>query len=198
MGWGKLAAATAAALAVVVAVVALYMGGGGGTEGKGAGSYTVTVEVYTPAIGADGFFARKYTCDGADLSPPLTIKLSGDTAKARGLVIVMVDPDAPHGTFIHWVLYNVSVKSGTIEVPEGLPKKPTVPGLGLQGRNSFGFIGYGGPCPPWGDKPHHYIIRVYVLDTTLDLPTGATYAEVMMTVKGHVVGVGEIVGLYKR
>jgi Raf kinase inhibitor-like YbhB/YbcL family protein len=191
---GRLAAAVAVVLAAIVAVAALYIGGRGG----GGGGHSVSVEVYTPAIGADGFFKVEYTCDGADISPPLTIKLSGSLEKARSLVIVMLDPDAPYGTFIHWVLYNVPVKGDTVELPENLPKAPRVPGVGLQGRNSFGFIGYGGPCPPRGDKPHHYIIRVYVLDTMLKLPAGATYGDVMKAAKGHILGRGEVVGLYKR
>ncbi len=186
-----LAVAAIIAVAAVAAAAILLSGRGRG--------YPVRVEVSTPAIGVDGFFSQRYTCDGEDLSPELRVRLSGDVGRIRSLVVVMVDPDAPGGTFIHWVLYDVPVSSPTIVIPEGLPRKPMVEGVGLQGRNSFGWIGYGGPCPPRGSKPHHYIIRVYALDTvSLGLPPGASYGEVMKALKGHVLGVGEVVGLYKR
>jgi Raf kinase inhibitor-like YbhB/YbcL family protein len=107
--------------------------------------------------------------------------------------------------FVHWILYNIPVHhvptgetTITVIIPEGLPRGPYAKGYGIQGVNSFGWIGYGGPCPPRGDKPHHYIVRVYALDTTLDLPPGAGYDALMRAIKGHVLGVGELVGLYRR
>jgi Raf kinase inhibitor-like YbhB/YbcL family protein len=197
MGRMKLVAAIAAVLIAIAVSSALYLQHlhrGGGT----AGGYTVKVEVYTPAIGADGFFKKQYTCDGVNISPKLIIRLSGSLERAKSLAIVMLDPDAPHGTFIHWILYNVPVRADTITIPEGLPRTPSVPGMGLQGVNDFHIIGYGGPCPPRGDKPHHYIIRVYVLDTILNVPAGINYRDLMKAIKGHVIGKGEVVGLYKR
>ncbi|WP_048151308.1 YbhB/YbcL family Raf kinase inhibitor-like protein [Palaeococcus ferrophilus] len=136
----------------------------------------------------------KYTCDGIDVNPPLY--LEGLSDEAVSVAIIVDDPDAPFGTFTHWVAWNLPPVK---EIPEALPKNGTVssPISFSQGRNDFGRTGYNGPCPPRG-KPHHYRFKVYVLDTMLDLKPGATKKELERAMEGHVIQKGELVGLYAR
>lgn len=126
-----------------------------------------------------------YTCDGEDVSPPLMI--SGIPGEAESLVLIMDDPDAPRGTWDHWVAYDIPV---TGEIPARAEQ------LGTGGTNSWGRTGYGGPCPPGG--VHRYSFRVYALDSRLDLVAGATKDEVMAAADGHVVGEAELMGRYGR
>ncbi len=139
------------------------------------------------------FIPKKYTCDNIDVSPPLRWK--NIPSKAKSLVIIMEDPDAPGGTFIHWIIYDIPVsKSG---LPENFPKKETVGNI-KQGINDFGTIGYGGPCPPPG-KPHRYFFRIYALDIkTLKLPPGATINQIKTKIKNHTLATGELMGKYRR
>ena len=106
----------------------------------------------------------------------------------------MTDPDAPGGTFIHWVLYDIPAV--TRELPVGVPKQGQLSDNSRQGKNDFGKIGYGGPCPPGGT--HHYVFSLYALDTTLGLPAGASRSQVESAMKGHVLARGELTGLYSR
>jgi Raf kinase inhibitor-like YbhB/YbcL family protein len=138
----------------------------------------------------------EFTCDGADESPPLTWdEAPGNTAS---LTLLCEDPDAPGGTFIHWVLYDIPPM--THALPQGVPKGPTVSSLGgaKQGKTSFrGALGYGGPCPPKGPA-HHYHFILVALDKSLGLGPGATHEQVVEAMKGHELGRGEIVGTYAR
>ncbi len=137
-----------------------------------------------------GKIPAKYTCDGADVSPPLYIEgLKGDV---KSLVIICEDPDAPMGVFTHWIAWNVE---STSEIPENIPKTKVVdsPKM-IQGINDFGKVGYNGPCPPSGE--HRYYFRVYALDTELE--GDFTKDELMKTIEGHVVQYGEIYGTYSR
>ena len=134
-----------------------------------------------------------YTCDGADISPPLTIE--GVSDRAVSLAIVMDDPDAPMGTFTHWVAWNIPpVKT----IPENIPKERSVshPINVVQAKNDFGRYGYGGPCPPRG-KPHRYFFKVYVLDTRLE-ENIKSKKELLRAMEGHIIQYGELVGLYGR
>ncbi len=135
---------------------------------------------------------KKYTCDGEDVSPPLYI--SDFPPNAKSLVIICEDPDAPAGTFTHWLAWNVEVRS---EIPEGIPKVKIVgePVKMVQGKNDFNQVGYNGPCPPPG-KPHRYFFRIYALDTTLD--GYFTKDELLKAMEGHIVGYGETYGTYQR
>ena len=135
----------------------------------------------------------KFTCSGANLSPQLT--WSAPPAKTASLALTVTDPDAPRGTWVHWVLYNLP--AGTRELPEGLPSQGQLPDGAHQGRNDFGEIGYGGPCPPSG-PPHHYIFTLYALDAKLNLPEGATRAQVEAAMKGHMLANGRLIGLFQR
>jgi len=135
----------------------------------------------------------KYTCSGANLSPQLA--WSAPPAATVSLAMIVTDPDAPRGTWVHWVLYNLP--AGTRALPERLPALGQLPDDALQGRNDFGEIGYGGPCPPPG-SPHHYIFTLYALDAKLNLPVGATRAQVEAAMQGHILASGRLVGTYQR
>jgi hypothetical protein len=135
----------------------------------------------------------EYTCSGVGLSPQLS--WSAPPAKTLSLALIVTDPDAPRGTWVHWVLYNLP--AGTRALPEGLPALGQLPDGALQGRNDFGEIGYGGPCPPPG-APHHYIFTLYALDAKLNLPVGATRAQVEAGLQGHILAKGELTGIFQR
>jgi hypothetical protein len=135
---------------------------------------------------------RQYTCDGVNVSPPL--EWSGAPQPAKTLAIICDDPDAPADTWVHWVLYNLP--ADRIGLVENLPTTEKVPGGGLQGTNDFQKIGYGGPCPPSGT--HHYFFKLYALDSELSLPAGATKAEVLKAMEGHIVAQTQLMGTYRR
>jgi Raf kinase inhibitor-like YbhB/YbcL family protein len=136
---------------------------------------------------------RRYTCDGEDTSPPLF--WSGAPNGTESYAIILEDPDAPGGTFTHWVLYDLPAT--TTSLPEGAGKNGKFKESSKQGVNDFGRIGYGGPCPPEGT--HRYIFRLYALNIAgLNLKEKATKEEVLKTAKGHVISETELVGTYSR
>jgi Raf kinase inhibitor-like YbhB/YbcL family protein len=138
-------------------------------------------------------FPKKYTCDGEDISPKIDIE---GLKKAKSLVLIMDDPDAPIGTFTHWVMYNIEP---TTVLPENVPRGLSIskPIKALHGRNDFGEYGYGGPCPPSG-KPHRYFFKIYALDTILDLPPAQMRRHVEEHMKGHIIMQGETMATYGR
>jgi Raf kinase inhibitor-like YbhB/YbcL family protein len=155
------------------------------------------MEISSPAFGANEAIPRQYTCDGEDLSPALN--WSGVPEDSVSLVVIMDDPDAPPGTWVHWVLYDVPGEAPGL--PEGVPDEErledgAVHGL-CWGVDSFNRVGYHGPCPPPG-TPHRYFFRLYALDTRLGLPPRATKFEVLKAMKGHVLGQAELMGTYGR
>ena len=133
------------------------------------------------------------TCDGDDRSPALL----WDTVPAgtRSIALIVDDPDAPGKTWVHWVIYNILANSTGL--PPGVPKNKTLDDGSLQGKNDFGKIGYNGPCPPPG-KPHRYFFKVYALDTTLSLKSGATKSQLAAAMSGHILAQGEMIGKYGR
>ena len=135
----------------------------------------------------------RFTCEGEDVSPPL--QWSGAPVDTRSFALICEDPDAPRGTWIHWVLYNLP--SGAVELVQGVPPLPELPSGARQGRNDFGKIGYGGPCPPPG-KPHRYFFRLYALDILLSLAPGATRGELEAAVNQHILAQGTLMGTYQR
>ena len=135
----------------------------------------------------------RYTCDGEDVSPPLSWK--GIPEGTQSLVLVVEDPDAPRGTFIHWIIYNIPPNLPGL--PEGVPRKRELENGALQGINDFGVIGYRGPCPPPG-KPHRYFFILRALDTKPALGPGASRAELEEAIKGHVLGEARLMGTYGR
>ena len=136
---------------------------------------------------------KKYTCDAADISPDL--QWSNIPSGAKSLALIADDPDAPAGTWVHWVLFNIP--SNRTGLPEGVAKTPTIEGIGVQGKNDFGKVGYNGPCPPKG-KPHRYFFKVYGLDILINLKSGATKADVEKAMRGHILAQGQLIGKYGR
>lgn len=129
----------------------------------------------------------KYTCDGENINPPLEFV---DVPKeARSLVLIVDDPDAPGGIFVHWTVFNVNPRTVTID-------EDSVPPDGVQGMSDSGEPEYHGPCPPSG--VHHYVFKLYALDTNLTLRERATKKEIEEAMKGHILEKAEITGLYKR
>lgn len=149
-----------------------------------------TVELTSSSI-QNGRVPKEFTCDGADNSPQLA--WSAPPVATKSLALIVADPDAPSGTFTHWVLYNIP--AGTRSLAEGLPHLAQLADGSRQGRNDFGKPGYGGPCPPHGQE-HRYVFTLYALDATVDLPPGATGVEGAL--KGHVLAQAELTARYGR
>ncbi len=135
----------------------------------------------------------RYTCDGTDASPEL--KWTSAPPATKSFALIAIDPDAPVGEFVHWVIYNIPAASR--ELTEGQSTREELHDGSLQGRNDFGGIGYGGPCPP-GSSPHRYVFRLYALDATLSLQAGATRTRVEKAIAGHILAHGELTGRYRR
>lgn len=135
---------------------------------------------------------RQYTCDGVNVSPPL--EWTGVPKTAKTIAIIADDPDAPAGTWVHWVLYNLPAEN--IGLVENLPASENLQAGGFQGKNDFEKIGYGGPCPPSGT--HRYFFKVYAVDSELPLKAGATKTEVEKALEGHVVAQGQLMGKYSK
>jgi Raf kinase inhibitor-like YbhB/YbcL family protein len=141
----------------------------------------------------NGMIPAKFTCSGDDLSPHLSWRDA--PAATLTFALIMDDPDAPAGTWVHWVLYNVP--AGTKELPEGAAKHAQLGDGALEGKSSFGKTAYSGPCPPPG-KPHRYFFKLYALDAKLDLKAGATKADLENAMKGHVLAQAQLIGRYER
>lgn len=135
----------------------------------------------------------KYTCDGQDMSPPLT--WSEPPTGVQTFALIMDDPDAPGRVFTHWVIFNLP--ADTRELPEALPTAGQLPSGALQGKNDFGKIGYGGPCPPSGPA-HRYRFSLYALDQALDLPVSVSKGQVLKAMEGHILAQGLLTGVYQR
>jgi Raf kinase inhibitor-like YbhB/YbcL family protein len=152
-----------------------------------------TMELTSTAFTNGAAIPAKHTCDAKDVSPPL--KWSGVPAGAKSLVLIVDDPDAPVGTWVHWVLYGLPVTA--TELPEGLPKSQYVAGGARQGLNDFKRLGYGGPCPPPG-KPHRYFFKLYALDAALDLKPGLKKQDLEAAMQKHILAQAELMGTYQR
>lgn len=135
----------------------------------------------------------KYTCIGKDISPELS--WTGIPEGTQSIALIMDDPDAPGGTFVHWVLFNIPAT--TRKLPAAVKKNKNLDDFSRQGTNDFGNIGYGGPCPPSGN-PHRYYFRIYALDKMLELFPGSSRSQVDSVMKGHILAKGELMGTYKR
>jgi len=164
----------AGASAILLAAIASFAAGG------------AKMKITSSAFQQGGNIPSKFSCDGANTSPPLEI---GDVPSgAKSLVLIVDDPDAPSGLFTHWAVWNISPQTSTIA--EGSTPK------GVQGTNDFGKSGYGGPCPPSGT--HRYYFKIFALDRELDLPFGAKRGQLDTAIKGHVIAQGELMGRYSR
>ncbi len=152
------------------------------------------MELRSPAFKNGETIPVKYTCDGEDISPALS--WSGAPAGTKSFVLIMDDPDAPMGTWIHWVVYNIPANVNSL--PENVPPEKKLKDGTLQGKNSWGRIGYGGPCPPPPTGAHRYFFKLYAIDKILPLGPGATKKEVLKAIEGHILGKAELMGRYKR
>jgi Raf kinase inhibitor-like YbhB/YbcL family protein len=151
------------------------------------------MQLTSTAISERAAIPRQYTGDGQDVSPPL--RWSGAPAAVKSYALICDDPDAPRGTWVHWVLWNLPPDQH--ELAEGVAAMASLPNGARQGKNDFGKVGYGGPAPPAG-KPHRYFFKLYGLDKMLDLPEGATKAQLEQAMKGHIVASGQLMGTYAR
>lgn len=139
-----------------------------------------------------GTIPTRFTCDGEDISPPL--HFSGLPGGTRSVALVCDDPDAPVGTWVHWVIYNLPADTAALD--EALPAKETLPDGSMQGMTDFQRIGYGGPCPPAGT--HRYFFKLYALNTMLDLPPGVSKSGLIEAMEGHLLSECRLIGLYSR
>jgi len=145
---------------------------------------TATLTITSPAFKNNGSIPDKYTCDGTNTNPELNI--SGVPENAKSLALIVDDPDAPSGTFVHWVMWNIPVSSKIEENSVG----------GMQGKNGKNENKYTGPCPPRGT--HHYHFKMYALDSMLDLSLNTDKEALLKAMEGHVLAMGELVGEYNR
>jgi Raf kinase inhibitor-like YbhB/YbcL family protein len=155
----------------------------------------VAFTLTSPAFGAGEMIPSEFTGDGPDLSPPLA--WTAPPAGTKSLALIVDDPDAPGGTWVHWILIGIPPDLG--KLPEGVKGAAQPAGLGgtVSGRNDFERLGYGGPAPPRGPV-HRYFFKLYALDTALALHPGVTKAEVEKTMKGHILAQAELMGRYQR
>lgn len=162
--------------------------------GSAKGGYSaMDLTLTSTAFGSGAVIPDAYTCKGKDISP--TLLWTGHIPQATTFALIADDPDAPAGTWVHWVIWNLPTSTHTM--PENIPKTATLPSGAMQGRNDFGNIGYNGPCPPPG-KAHRYFFRLYALDTKLTLEPGATRKQLDAAMKGHIVAKSEHMGTYQR
>jgi len=145
--------------------------------------------IESPAFVYEQQIPTQYTCDGADLSPPL--KFIEVPSVAESLVLIVEDPDAPHGTFDHWIVWNISPQIKNISVGASELSQSN------QGVNGFKQIGYNGPCPPPG-KPHRYFFKLFALDKLLNVHQGSSKKEVEKAMEGHILEKAELIGTYRR
>jgi len=164
-----------------------------GETDKQEGAKGMGLEITSTAFENGGSIPKKYTGDGPDVSPPLAWDAPPDGTQSFALICD--DPDAPVGTWVHWVIYDIGDE--TRALPEGVPAKETLDNGAKQGVNDFRKVGYGGPAPPRG-KPHRYFFKLYAVDTELELGPRATKKDVLRAIEGHVLAQGELMGTYQR
>ncbi len=151
------------------------------------------MHLHSPAFFIGGTIPFKYTCDGENLSPPL--RWDSPPEGTNSFALIVEDPDAPTLTFTHWVVYNLP--GDRRELAEGIAPQPTLPNGGMQGKNDFDQLGFGGPCPPHNGT-HRYFFKLFALDQPLDLEPGASKADVMAKIEDHVLESAELMGRYAR
>ena len=156
------------------------------------GGKKMDIIIKSPAFVPGGKIPGKYTCDGMDISPPLTWTSGPEGTKTFALICD--DPDAPMGTWVHWVLFNLP--ADITEFSENVPPERELESGAKQGMNDFRKIGYGGPCPPSGT--HRYFFKLYALDTEINLEAGATKSELLRAMEGHILAEAQLMGRYER
>jgi len=150
------------------------------------GAHMSTLKISSPAFGHNEHIPPKYTCDDTDVNPPLVIE--NVPTGAKSLALIMDDPDAPRGTWVHWVVWNIGPDTKEI-------REHSVPSGAKEGMNDFRKLNYGGPCPPSGT--HRYFFKLYALDIALNLDSDTNKAGLEKAMRGHILGQAEMIGLYK-
>jgi len=168
---------------LTVVILAVSFSSAIGKERKNMSEMKIT----SPAFVTNGYIPARFTCDGTDINPPLEI--AHVSAEAKSLALIVDDPDAPVGMWVHWVVWNID--PATREIAED-----TVPNGASQGKNDWKRNGFGGPCPPSG--VHRYFFKLYALDTKLNLGAGTTKRDLEKAMQGHILAKAEMIGLYKR
>jgi len=158
--------------------------------GKGGGD--MSFELKSTAFADEGPIPTKYACDGEDISPPL--QWNDPPQDTRSFALIFDDPDAPAGTWVHWVLYNIPAEARALA--EEVPPDADLPNGSRHGENSWSRLGYGGPCPPAGT--HRYFFRLYAVDAVLDLASGVSREQLMQALEGHVLARAELMGTYSK
>jgi len=150
------------------------------------------IEVHSAAFSEGEAIPSDFTCDGADMSPP--VEWSSVPSGTKSIAILMEDPDAPSGDWTHWLAYDLP--PSLTQLPAGVPMSKKIPSGGIQGRTDFGKTGYSGPCPPRGI--HRYFFRIYALDAMLGLKPEASKQELSQAMQGHILAQGHLTGIYER
>ena len=167
----------------------LFQCGKEGNSKDSGGAVMGSLNVTSSAFGEGAMIPKKYTCDAQNVSPQ--IAWSGVPAGTKSIAMICDDPDAPAGDWVHWVVYNMP--ASTMELAEGVQ---SLPAGSKRGTNDFRKSGYGGPCPPSG--VHRYYFKIFALDTALSLGEGATKAQLLKAMEGHILAQGALMGRYKR
>ncbi|HTV62558.1 MAG TPA: YbhB/YbcL family Raf kinase inhibitor-like protein [Verrucomicrobiae bacterium] len=168
----------------------LVAGGGGPAWAK---ETTMSMTLTSPAFAEGQAIPKKYSGQGENISPPLN--WSGAPAGVKSFALIVEDPDAPMGTFTHWVIFNLPPDTTVLQA--NVPTSETLADGARQGENDFGRTGYGGPMPP-GGNPHRYYFKIFALDTLLDLEPGASEKQLLKAVREHVLAEGQLMGTYQR
>lgn len=162
-------------------------------NGPAKGEKAMALNLSSTSFVAGENIPKQFTCDGEDRSPEL--HWNDPPAGTKSFALIADDPDAPVGTWVHWVLFNLPADARSLA--EGVPKKDVLENGAVQGQNDFRRTGYGGPCPPPG-KPHRYFFKLYALDATMNLKSKATKADLERAIKDHILAQGELMGRYGR
>ena len=150
------------------------------------------MKLFCPSFAHNQMMPSRFTCDGQDISPPLNWE--NVPPETKSFALIMDDPDAPLGTWVHWIIFNIPASKNHLE--EKIKKESNLSGGVKQGRNSWKQIGYGGPCPPSGT--HRYFFKFFALDKELDLEAGITKKNLLDAMQGHILDSQEMIGLYQR
>lgn len=178
-------------LRLVAILLFFALGACGPASGTERGE-SMALELVSSAFGPGEPIPVKYSCDGSDISPPL--QWNTPPEGTRSFALIADDPDAPVGTWVHWVFYDLP--AATQDLPEALPPDAALSGGGLHGENDWKRLGYGGPCPPSGT--HRYFFKLYALDSVLNLKPGANAAQLRQAMEGHILAESELMGTYSR
>ena len=181
-----------AAVALAASFLAIAACGGDAGESPVLEDHPLTIEVKSTAFAEGSDIPTRFTCNGADVSPPL--QWTGAPQETKSLALIVDDPDA-RGTWVHWVMYDIP--SASSELPEAVPNEDATAQGATPGKNDFGSTGYGGPCPP-GGSPHRYFFKIYALDAVLDLEPGENTKDLLQAMEGRVLAEGRLMGRYKR